>query len=71
MAAGRADGFFEARLSPWDYAAALVVVEEAGGLISSLPPLALDFQSKTPVIAGSPAVYGTVLAAAQAAEGLL
>ncbi len=71
VAAGRADGFFEARLSPWDYAAASVVVEEAGGFISSLPPLALDFQSKTPVIAGSPAVYGTVLAAAQAAEGLL
>lgn len=36
-AAGRFDGFFEAGLSPWDVAAGLVLVEAAGGRVSSLP----------------------------------
>lgn len=34
VAAGRYDGFWEARLSPWDVAAGIVLVEEAGGKIS-------------------------------------
>ncbi len=31
VACGRMDGFFEYQLSPWDYAAASLIVEEAGG----------------------------------------
>ena len=34
VAAGRFDGFFEFALSPWDIAAGLVLVREAGGLAS-------------------------------------
>ena len=34
VAAGRADLFFELSLSPWDYAAGALVVEEAGGVVS-------------------------------------
>jgi myo-inositol-1(or 4)-monophosphatase len=34
VAAGRLEGFFEMGLSPWDYAAGSLLVEEAGGLIS-------------------------------------
>lgn len=33
-AAGRFDGFWELKLSPWDTAAAILFVEEAGGLIT-------------------------------------
>lgn len=33
LAAGRADGYYEEVLSPWDYAAASLIVEEAGGVI--------------------------------------
>ena len=36
-AAGRFDGFFEAGLAPWDVAAGVVLVEAAGGRVSSLP----------------------------------
>lgn len=35
VAAGRLDGFFEMRLQPWDYAAGLIILEEAGGKITN------------------------------------
>lgn len=34
IAAGRAELFFELRLSPWDYAAGSLIVQEAGGKVS-------------------------------------
>ncbi len=37
VAAGRLDGFYEAGLQPWDHAAALLVVREAGGRADELP----------------------------------
>ena len=36
LAAGRIDGFWELYLHPWDTAAALVIVEEAGGKITQV-----------------------------------
>ena len=42
MAAGRCDLYFEMRLLPWDYAAASLILTEAGGLICNL---AGDFPS--------------------------
>lgn len=36
VACGRFDGFWEARLKPWDLAAGLCLVAEAGGLVSDL-----------------------------------
>ncbi len=36
VAAGRCDGFWEAGLKPWDIAAGLLLVQEAGGFISDL-----------------------------------
>jgi myo-inositol-1(or 4)-monophosphatase len=35
VAAGRFDGFWEVTLKPWDMAAGLVILEEAGGLVTS------------------------------------
>jgi myo-inositol-1(or 4)-monophosphatase len=37
VAAGRVDGFFEIGLSPWDIAAGIVLVREAGGTVSGWP----------------------------------
>jgi myo-inositol-1(or 4)-monophosphatase len=34
LAAGRFDGYWEARLSPWDVAPGLLMVKEAGGFVS-------------------------------------
>jgi myo-inositol-1(or 4)-monophosphatase len=35
VAAGRLDGYWERGLSPWDLAAGLVLVEQAGGVVSA------------------------------------
>jgi myo-inositol-1(or 4)-monophosphatase len=34
VAAGRLDGYWERGLSPWDLAAGVVLVEQAGGVVS-------------------------------------
>lgn len=36
VAAGRLEGFWEVKLKPWDVAAAIVIVEEAGGRITGI-----------------------------------
>lgn len=46
-AAGRFDGFFEADLKPWDMAAGLLLVTEAGGFVSEIGP------GKSPLSSGS------------------
>ena len=35
IAAGRAELYFELRLSPWDFAAGALIVEAAGGVVSA------------------------------------
>ena len=46
-AAGRYDGFFEADLKPWDLAAGMLLVTEAGGFVSEIGP------GKSPLSSGS------------------
>ncbi len=36
FAAGRYDGYWERNLTPWDLAAGIVLVREAGGLVSDV-----------------------------------
>lgn len=38
VASGRYDGFWERRLQPWDLAAGIIIVQEAGGLVEALNP---------------------------------
>lgn len=38
VAAGRFDGYFEFNLQPWDVAAGLLLVQEAGGQVGSIRP---------------------------------
>ncbi|MBO4569501.1 MAG: inositol monophosphatase [Candidatus Methanomethylophilaceae archaeon] len=52
LAEGAGDMFFEARLSPWDFAAASVILEEAGGLVRSLDG-PLDYENGGPVLAAA------------------
>jgi myo-inositol-1(or 4)-monophosphatase len=42
VADGRAELFFECRLSPWDFAAGSLVVTEAGGRVTTLEGQPLD-----------------------------
>ena len=48
LAAGQLDGFFELRLSPWDYAASTVILQEAGAVTGTAPGQAFTFEEKQP-----------------------
>src|SRR5690606_9621465 len=45
VAAGRMDGFWEQGLNPWDIAAGVLLVEEAGGRVTSLDGGPFDLRS--------------------------
>ncbi len=45
IAAGRAEVFFELRLSPWDYAAGSLIVTEAGGVVTTAEGSPLKFDT--------------------------
>ena len=61
VAAGRIDMFFELVLSPWDYAAGILLVNEAGGKISDMQGNAPSLCAPTPIIAANAEVYDTLL----------
>ena len=54
VACGRCGAFFELRLSPWDYAAAGLLVTEAGGEITDVSGAPVSMTSPSSVVAGSP-----------------
>ena len=60
VAAGRSDGFYEARLSPWDFAASAAIIREAGGVITAGGE-PLDFGKVTTVTAGSREVHDMIV----------
>lgn len=51
IAAGRAELFFELRLSPWDYAAGSLIVKEAGGKVTTAEGAPLVFDRQISVLA--------------------
>ena len=61
VAAGCTDGFFETGLSPWDIAAGSLLVTEAGGLIGNFTGES-DYLYQREVVAGSPKIYGQLVA---------
>jgi myo-inositol-1(or 4)-monophosphatase len=61
VAAGRVDGFWEIGLKPWDTAAGALLIQEAGGRIGTIT--GEDFNLGPHVVAGSPKVYVSLLAA--------
>ena len=55
LAAGRFEGFWEYGLMPWDMAAGIVLVREAGGLVTRLEGDA-DLLAPGTIVAGNPQV---------------
>ena len=51
VAAGRAELYFELRLSPWDFAAASLIVTEAGGVVTQMDGSPITFSTPCPVLA--------------------
>ena len=71
-AAGRYDGYWEFNLNPWDTAAGVLVVREAGGMVSDLDGGAFDIASKE-VVASNGTLHPALLQELQAVmqgEGL-
>ncbi len=51
VACGRAELYFELQTSPWDFAAGKLLVEEAGGVVTTLDGAPLSFDGKTSILA--------------------
>jgi myo-inositol-1(or 4)-monophosphatase len=54
VAAGRYDGFWERGLKPWDMAAGIIIVREAGGVVTDADGSALMFEKGTIVCGNEP-----------------
>ena len=54
VAAGRFDGFWERSLQPWDIAAGVVLVREAGGIVEGLNET--DFMVSGDIVCGNPSL---------------
>ena len=60
VAAGRLDGFWEIGLSPWDMAAGLLLIQEAGGLSSDFSGGHNHLEHGN-LVAGNPKVFADIL----------
>ena len=60
VAAGRLDGFWEVGLKPWDLAAGVLLVQEAGGMVTE-PGGGDDYLRSGDVVAANPKMLRTML----------
>ncbi len=61
VAAGRFDGFYEKNLKPWDMAAGVLLITEAGGIVSDFYGNS-NYLNDGNIIAGSPKIFNQMLA---------
>ena len=57
VGAGRLDGYWEEGLKPWDMAAGVVIVREAGGYLTAVDGSPVDLERGS-VLAGNPHLHG-------------
>jgi myo-inositol-1(or 4)-monophosphatase len=57
LATGYLDGFWELTLAPWDIAAGVLMIREAGGVVTALDGSPLDLLAGGSVLAGNPAIH--------------
>lgn len=60
VACGRFDAFWEYRLAPWDVAAGILLIREAGGVVTDLEGRDSEVTAG-PVVAGNPAMHAWLL----------
>lgn len=61
VAAGRLDAYITMRLSPWDFAAGKILIEEVGGTISNLDGDPLNLLDKNSIFAGTANLHQYIL----------
>jgi myo-inositol-1(or 4)-monophosphatase len=57
---GRYEAFWELRLAPWDIAAGLLLIREAGGIVTTLDGTPCPV-AETSVVAGNPTMHRWLL----------
>lgn len=65
VAAGHADAYFEIGIKPWDVAAGILLVEEAGGRASSFSGAPYPLLSAPPLLASNRALHSALIDAIQ------
>ena len=60
VACGRLDGFWEMGLQPWDMAAGVLLIQEAGGLVSDLAGES-DYLATGNIVTAPPKIFGQLL----------
>lgn len=61
VAAGRLDGYWEFKVSPWDVAAGVLLVREAGGTVTLIDGTPLVLTSKTHIVADNGLIHEDML----------
>jgi myo-inositol-1(or 4)-monophosphatase len=61
VACGRLTGFFERWLRPWDYAAGLVILSEAGAMLSTFDGSAPDIAHSASILASNGRIHDELL----------
>ena len=61
VACGRASAFFETILLPWDYAAGLLLVEEAGGKVTAMDGSPVKVPENSSIVATNGLVHNEIL----------
>ena len=61
VAAGAVDIFFEYRLSPWDFAAGSLIIEEAGGVITQFDGSSVTLDKPCSILAGNKTCHKAAL----------
>lgn len=61
VAAGRLDAYITLRLSPWDFAAGLILIEEVGGVASTLRGEPINLLEQNSVFISKPGLFDEVL----------
>lgn len=67
IALGRVDGYWELNLQPWDFAAGILVVEEAGGVVTDFTGAPWSVRTRD-VIAANPELHAVLLRAIREVE---
>lgn len=57
VSSGRLDGYVSMSLNPWDFGAGRLLVEEAGGVVTTMTGVSLPFDRKSSVMACNPTFY--------------
>lgn len=61
VATGRLDAYLTMRLSPWDFAAGKIIVEELGGIVTTLKGEPLKLLEKNAVLVSKPGLHKELL----------